>query len=103
MDLYLIRHAEAVSRNDENYSDDERPLTDHGREQSREQAENDANRADRFQKENHVGGGNGWFDAPSRHAVGGEQCDRTGGQLDDAVNEQHAARREADDKPCEIA
>jgi phosphohistidine phosphatase len=35
MDLYLIRHAEAVSREDPNYIDDERPLTDEGREQAR--------------------------------------------------------------------
>jgi phosphohistidine phosphatase len=34
MDLYLIRHAEAVSRSDPNYSDEDRPLTDDGREQA---------------------------------------------------------------------
>lgn len=33
MDLYLIRHAEAVSRDDENFQDDERPLTDDGKAQ----------------------------------------------------------------------
>ena len=35
MDLYLIRHAEAVSRDDPNYAEDERPLTETGREQAR--------------------------------------------------------------------
>jgi phosphohistidine phosphatase len=35
MDLYLIRHAEAVSRDDANYADEERPLTDKGRQQAR--------------------------------------------------------------------
>jgi len=33
--LYLIRHAEAVPNGDPNYADDERPLTDAGREQAR--------------------------------------------------------------------
>lgn len=31
MDLYLIRHAEAVDRSDPNYSDEDRPLTEDGR------------------------------------------------------------------------
>ena len=35
MDLYLIRHAEAVSRDDAQYKDEERPLTEKGREQAR--------------------------------------------------------------------
>ena len=35
MDLYLIRHAEAVDREDPNYVDEERPLTEAGRGQSR--------------------------------------------------------------------
>jgi len=35
MDLYLIRHAEAVPREDENYQDEERPLTEDGRSQAR--------------------------------------------------------------------
>lgn len=35
MDLYLIRHAEAVSREDENYEDADRPLTENGRGQAR--------------------------------------------------------------------
>ena len=35
MDLYLIRHAEAVDRNDPNYSEEERPLTERGRAQAR--------------------------------------------------------------------
>lgn len=35
MDLYLIRHAEAVSREDEQYEDADRPLTENGRGQSR--------------------------------------------------------------------
>jgi phosphohistidine phosphatase len=35
MDLYLIRHAEAVSRDDPKYPEDERPLTDVGRAQAR--------------------------------------------------------------------
>jgi phosphohistidine phosphatase len=35
MDLYVIRHAEAVSRDDPTYGDDERPLTENGRTQAR--------------------------------------------------------------------
>jgi len=35
MELYLIRHAEAVSRDDPSYADDERPLTEAGRNQCR--------------------------------------------------------------------
>lgn len=35
MDLYLIRHAEAVSRDDAAYTDEERPLTEAGRNQCR--------------------------------------------------------------------
>ena len=35
MDLYLIRHADAVGRDDPNYSEDERPLTERGRSQAR--------------------------------------------------------------------
>lgn len=35
MDMYVIRHAEAVSRDDKQYDDDDRPLTDVGREQAR--------------------------------------------------------------------
>ncbi len=34
MDLYLIRHAEAVDREDPNYSDEDRPLTEDGRAQA---------------------------------------------------------------------
>src|SRR5262249_45122611 len=34
MDLYLIRHADAVSRSDPGFSDEDRPLTDRGREQA---------------------------------------------------------------------
>jgi phosphohistidine phosphatase len=34
MDLYLIRHAEAVNRSDPNYADEDRPLTDDGRTQA---------------------------------------------------------------------
>src|SRR6476620_6690200 len=57
--------------------DDQKLDEDHGREQSREQAENDANGADGFQEENHVGGGNSRLDAAPRHAIGGKCCDRT--------------------------
>jgi phosphohistidine phosphatase len=35
MDLYLIRHAEAVSREDEQFADEDRPLTENGRGQAR--------------------------------------------------------------------
>jgi len=35
MDLYLIRHAEAVDRDDPKYTEEERPLTENGREQAR--------------------------------------------------------------------
>ena len=35
MDLYLIRHADAVDRSDPNYSEEERPLTERGRAQAR--------------------------------------------------------------------
>ncbi|MFL5328786.1 MAG: phosphohistidine phosphatase SixA [Gemmataceae bacterium] len=35
MDLYLIRHCEAVDRSDPNYSEEERPLTEKGRDQAR--------------------------------------------------------------------
>lgn len=34
MDLYLIRHAEAVSRSDPNYAEEDRPLTEDGRQQA---------------------------------------------------------------------
>lgn len=39
MDLYLIRHADAVSRSDPNFTEEDRPLTDKGRDQARALAE----------------------------------------------------------------